>query len=158
MTFWWQGLWFQGALSLLYLCISDSVYDLINYASFVESSFILLSIASLLWLRYKRPDMERPIRVSLGIPIAFLLICSFLVFMPFYVEPLVVGMAVLITAIGVPVYLVGVWWRRKPEWLIRVMGKNFINFLNLPILALQMKLDVPNSFQVSSTSIHRRFF
>ena len=55
---------FQGALSLVYLCTSD-IYVLINYASFVESSFILLSIASLLYLRWKQPDLPRPIRVSL---------------------------------------------------------------------------------------------
>ena len=45
-------------LSLLYLFVGD-IYVLINYASFVESSFILLSIASLLYLRWKRPDMGR---------------------------------------------------------------------------------------------------
>ena len=56
---------FLGGLSLVYLCTSD-IYVLINYASFVESSFILFSIASLLYLRWKQPDMPRPIRVSIS--------------------------------------------------------------------------------------------
>lgn len=43
---------------------SDDIFALINYASFVESSFIGLSIAGMLYLRYSRPDMERPIKVS----------------------------------------------------------------------------------------------
>jgi len=111
---------FLGVLSLLYLFVGD-IYVLINYASFVESSFILLSIASLLWLRWSRPDMERPIRVTIGIPIVFLAICTFLVVMPIYVEPVQVGMGILITAIGVPVYFVGVYWRNKPNWFNKIM-------------------------------------
>lgn len=113
---------FLGALSLVYLCSSD-IYVLINYASFVESSFILLSIASLLWLRYKQPDMPRPIRVTIIIPLAFFIICSFLVLMPFYVEPVVIGMGLLITAIGIPVYLIGVWWKNKPKFVHQIMSK-----------------------------------
>lgn len=111
---------FLGVLSVLYLFVGD-IYALINYASFVESSFILAAIASLLYLRWKRPEMERPIKVSIGIPIVFLIICAFLVFMPLYVEPVQVGMGILITVIGVPVYLVGVHWRNKPQWFNEFM-------------------------------------
>ena len=55
---------FQGGLSLLYLCFGD-IYTLIDYASFVESMFILISISGLLYMRLKRPDMERPIKVGI---------------------------------------------------------------------------------------------
>ena len=113
---------------MVYLCTSD-IYVLINYASFVESSFILLSIASLLWLRWKEPDMPRPIRVTILIPIAFFVICSFLVLMPFYVEPVVIGMGLLITVLGIPVYLIGVMWKNKPKFVNNFMGKNFLIFL-----------------------------
>ncbi len=54
---------FLGGLSLLYLGVGD-IYTLINYAAFVGSLFILVSISGLLYLRYRRPDMERPIKVS----------------------------------------------------------------------------------------------
>ena len=111
---------------MIYLCTSD-IYVLINYASFVESSFILLSIASLLWLRWKQPDMPRPIRVTIIIPIAFFIICSFLVLMPFYVEPVVIGMGLLITVLGIPVYLVGVMWKNKPKFVNNFMGNFFQN-------------------------------
>jgi len=50
------------------LVVSD-VYVLITYSSIVESFFIMLSVSAVLYFRYKRPNMERPIKVSLpGIP------------------------------------------------------------------------------------------
>jgi hypothetical protein len=60
--------------------------------------------------------------VSLGIPITFIIIVAFLVLLPFYVDPVVIGMALLITAAGIPVYLVGVVWKNKPTWLIKIFG------------------------------------
>jgi L-type amino acid transporter 5 len=45
-----------------------------------------------------------------------------LVLLPFYVDPLVIGMAVLITVAGVPVYVVGVVWKSKPAWLVKMFG------------------------------------
>jgi len=53
---------FLGILSLVMLCTSD-VYQLIDYAAFVESMFIMWSVAGLLWLRYNQPDLPRPIKV-----------------------------------------------------------------------------------------------
>lgn len=44
------------------LCTSD-IYTLIDYAAFIESMFIMFSVAGLLWLRYREPNLERPIRV-----------------------------------------------------------------------------------------------
>jgi len=52
----------QNVLSLVMLCTSD-VYLLITYSSIVESVFIMLSVSGILWLRWKRPDMIRPIKV-----------------------------------------------------------------------------------------------
>ena len=53
----------QGLCSLAML-ITDDVYVLINYTSFIESLFITVSVAGLLWLRYKEPELERPIKVN----------------------------------------------------------------------------------------------
>lgn len=45
------------------LVVSD-VYVLITYSMIVESFFIMLSVSSVLYFRYTRPDMPRPIKVS----------------------------------------------------------------------------------------------
>jgi len=113
---------FLGFLSLCMLCTSD-VYTLIDYSSFIESMFIMWSVAGLLWLRYKEPSLPRPIKVSLVIPILFLLICCFLVFLPIYVRPYEVGAGLLITATGIPFYFVGIYWQNKPQWFISMSQK-----------------------------------
>lgn len=50
-------------MSLLMLSTSD-VLVLINYTAFAEAAMVGFSVAALLWLRYKRPNMPRPIKVK----------------------------------------------------------------------------------------------
>ncbi|XP_050688049.1 Y+L amino acid transporter 2-like [Eriocheir sinensis] len=117
-----SSLIFLGLLSLVYLSTTD-IYRLIDYASFVESMFILCSIAGLLYMRWKYPDMERPIKVHLAVPIAFLLVCGFLVFLPLYVRPYEVGMGLLITGSGIPAYFLFIYWENKPRLIRRWLDK-----------------------------------
>lgn len=64
-------------------------------------------------------------QLPLIVPIVFIIICAFLIIVPCYVAPYEVGMGVLITVIGIPVYLVGVVWRNKPKWLNSAIRKLF---------------------------------
>ncbi|XP_046739285.1 Y+L amino acid transporter 2 [Diprion similis] len=105
---------FLCILSLCMLCTSD-VFVLITYCSIVETFFITLSIAGVLWLRYKRPNMERPIKVSLWVPITFVMICIFLIVVSCYQAPFEVGIGTLITLSGIPAYYIGIVWKNKPK-------------------------------------------
>lgn len=118
---------------------TSDVFLLINYSSFVESFFIMLSVAGILWLRYKKPDMNRPINVSqllvyafftliklilqisMVYPIVFVFICAFLVILPIFDKPFDTGMGILITLSGIPAYLIGVKWTEKPKWFNRYL-------------------------------------
>lgn len=106
---------FLCIISLVMLCTSD-IFVLITYCSIVESFFIMISVAGILWLRYKRPNMTRPIKVPLWIPIVFVTLCVFLVVVPCYERPYEVGMGLLITISGIPAYFLGVVWKSKPIW------------------------------------------
>lgn len=106
---------FLCCLSLLYLFIGD-VYVLITYSSVVETFFIMLSVSGVLYFRWKQPDMPRPIKVNILVPIFFVGICIFLIIVPSFEVPAEVGMGVLITLSGIPFYLICVAWKHKPEW------------------------------------------
>ena len=43
---------------------SDNVYSLINYLSFAKWLFLGLSAAVLPYMRWKKPDIPRPFKVS----------------------------------------------------------------------------------------------
>ncbi|OQR70641.1 Y+L amino acid transporter 2-like [Tropilaelaps mercedesae] len=105
---------FLCLLSLLYLSNTD-VFVLINYTAFNEALFIMLSVGGLLWLRYNKPNLERPIKVNLCLPIVFFLISIFLVVLPFFSQPAetLIGLAMALS--GVPVYFATVSWRNKPK-------------------------------------------
>ena len=53
-------------MAILYLFVGD-VFTLINYCAFVEVLSFATCVAALLWLRYKEPNMPRPIKVSVRI-------------------------------------------------------------------------------------------
>ncbi|XP_037952709.1 large neutral amino acids transporter small subunit 1-like [Teleopsis dalmanni] len=108
--------------SLIFLCVLTlvllfirNIYALINYVSYVEALFTFLSVAGLLWLRYKQPKTERPIRVSLALPIIYLIICMFLVISSFFQSPLEVGVGTAIILSGIPVYYLTI--HRPVKWL-----------------------------------------
>ncbi|PNF44140.1 hypothetical protein B7P43_G03193 [Cryptotermes secundus] len=115
---------FLNILSLVMLSTSD-IYLLITYSSIVESVFIMLSVSGILWLRWKQPDMIRPIKVSLWIPLVFLAVCLFLVIVLCYARPFEVSMGVIITLTGLPAFWVGVVWKSKPLWFQSMFCKYY---------------------------------
>lgn len=63
------------------------------------------------------------------IPIIFVLICAFLVILPCFVQPQVVGWGTVITLSGIPAYYMGVVWKNKPQWFEKINGKLEILFI-----------------------------
>ncbi|CAG7830125.1 unnamed protein product [Allacma fusca] len=110
---------FLGALSIFMLIWKD-VQMLIGYSTFVEASFWGLSIVGLLWMRYKRPDLERPIKVNLILPIVFLFVVMFLMVVSVVENYDSVGIAIVIVTCGIPVYFIFIHWENKPKWLKRL--------------------------------------
>lgn len=104
------------------LCTTD-IHKLITYCTIVETFFITLSVTGLLYMRWKRPDIKRPIKTNIAIPVLFVLLCVFLMALPCVEAPFEVGMGVLITASGIPAYYAGVCWQDKPDWFQNFMSK-----------------------------------
>ncbi|KAK9539385.1 hypothetical protein VZT92_004495 [Zoarces viviparus] len=108
--------------TLLMLCTSD-IYTLINYVGFINYFFYGVAVAGQIVLRYRAPDMHRPIKVSLIWPMIYLVFCAFLLVLSFFSDPVVCGTGVAILLTGVPVYFLGVYWENKPQCWDITIGK-----------------------------------
>jgi len=91
------------------------MWVLINYMSFVQWLSVGMSIVALLYLRWKRPEMPRPIKFNIMIPISFAIAVLFLLIIPLYQVPKDTGMGLICVLTGIPVYLIGVAWKGKPK-------------------------------------------
>lgn len=63
------------------------------------------------------------LQVNLLIPISYLMFWVVLLGFSLYSDPVVCGLGMVIMLTGVPVYVVGVWWKDKPKWISRAVGK-----------------------------------
>ncbi|XP_078481627.1 large neutral amino acids transporter small subunit 2-like [Ciona intestinalis] len=71
---------------VIYILCGD-VQFLINAMGFVQWTVYGLSAASVLILRYKKPDMPRPYRVPILIPILTCILCALFVILPMIEKP-----------------------------------------------------------------------
>ncbi|XP_043917582.1 cystine/glutamate transporter [Protopterus annectens] len=107
---------------VIIMLFSSDLYSLLNFLSFVRWLFIGLSVAGLIYLRYKRPEMPRPFKVPLFIPAFFSFTCMFMVFLSLYSDPVNNGIGVAVTLTGIPAYYIFIVWDKKPRWFNNLMA------------------------------------
>ncbi|XP_023674126.1 cystine/glutamate transporter [Paramormyrops kingsleyae] len=103
-------------LTILIL-FSGDIYSLLNFMSFMRWLFIGVAVLGLIYLRYKRPEMDRPFKVPLFIPAVFSFTCFFMVFFSLYSDPFNTGIGLVISLTGIPAYYIFIVFNNKPKWL-----------------------------------------
>ncbi|XP_005096450.1 cystine/glutamate transporter [Aplysia californica] len=91
---------------------SGTVASLVETISLYSASMIFALMLCLLFLRWKRPDAKRPLKVPIVFPIFGMILTSLLIAMSVYEKPRELGMVILTIICGVPVYYVFVKWQR----------------------------------------------
>ncbi|XP_017774891.1 PREDICTED: Y+L amino acid transporter 2 [Nicrophorus vespilloides] len=124
------SLLFTCATSLAMLLVSD-VFALIHYFSQILWLSVALSIAGMLWLRYKEPNIPRPIRINTIIPVTFIACCLFLVIFPIFFNPINFIIGSVITLSGIPVYYLFVVKRESRSPKLRLIGDKLVFFLQV---------------------------
>ena len=110
-------------LSLIYLTSND-IYALINYVGFATWLAIGLGVACLPYLRWKQPNLPRPIKVNLFWPYLYILASIFITVVPMLADPYGTGMGLLIILTGVPVYVIFIGWKSKPKFITDFASKH----------------------------------
>ncbi|XP_019632984.1 PREDICTED: large neutral amino acids transporter small subunit 1-like [Branchiostoma belcheri] len=106
----------------LLMLIPTDVYKLLNLLGFAGWLSCATAVIGLLWWRYKKPDLPRPIKNNLAIPVLFVLLSLFMVVVSFVSAPVECGIGLIILASAIPVYAVFVHWKNKPAWFLSLEG------------------------------------
>ncbi|KAM4554518.1 cystine/glutamate transporter [Odontesthes bonariensis] len=107
-------------MTMLQLFVGD-IHSLLNFMSFMRWLFIGVVVLGLIYLRYTKPDLPRPFKVPLFIPVVFCLTCFFMVFMSLYSDPFNTGIGFAISLTGIPAYYIFIYFNNRPKWLQRAI-------------------------------------
>ncbi|KAG7259580.1 hypothetical protein CRUP_003961 [Coryphaenoides rupestris] len=116
---------FSCLLSMMY-AISNDIFSVINLFSFFTWLCVGMAIAGMIWLRITKPNLRRPIKMFLVIPVTFVLSCVFMIAVSFWAAPYecLIGCSIILT--GIPAYQLGYKWK-KPH-VVRKMLEIFTTF------------------------------
>lgn len=106
--------------AMVFLAFMSIVYSLIpnaemfqSYTSLAVQVKIMMGMCALLVLRWKQPNMERPVKVPIALVIITLLIMLALIILSLIANPMVIGLGLAILVAAVPLY-----------YLIQLMSKS----------------------------------
>ncbi|XP_077957082.1 cystine/glutamate transporter isoform X2 [Gasterosteus aculeatus] len=107
-------------MTILQVFVGD-IYSLLNFMSFLRWLFIGVVVLGLIYMRYTKPDLPRPFKVPLFIPVVFCLTCFFMVFLSLYSDPVNAGIGFAISLTGIPAYYIFIYFNHRPKWLQKTL-------------------------------------
>ncbi|XP_066490126.1 cystine/glutamate transporter-like [Tiliqua scincoides] len=103
-------------LPLIYLMvIIGDLYGLLNFYSFSRWFFIGLATLGFMIHGYRHPELPRPFKVPLFVPLVFTIACFFIVGTSLYSDPVNTSIGCVVTLSGLPIYYLVVQKTRIPR-------------------------------------------
>lgn len=114
---------FLALTSCIYLYTTTIIIELINYTTFVEATFAALGVSTVLVLRFRLPDLPRPLKIHWLVPMLYLLFSLLLIVLPIWTSPIQALVGVGILFAGIPVYYLTAGWETKPHCYQKAIDK-----------------------------------
>lgn len=113
------SLFFTTLISVIMLIPEASSFtSLVDFFSFAAWLFYGGTFAALLWLRYKRPDLNRPYKIFTLVPILMLLASVYLVVAPITTDPWGSLIALAVVVAGLPFYVLFIGTDYAPKFIL----------------------------------------
>ena len=103
-------------LTLVYTSTGD-IFFLIEMEGFGFASVLTMVFAGQCYLRYKEPNLERPIKLPIALPFTLCIISFLIVALTFYQKTKESLMALGIVVFGLFIYIICVLWKDKPKFI-----------------------------------------
>ncbi|GFO22090.1 Y+l amino acid transporter 2 [Plakobranchus ocellatus] len=116
----WPSIFVYTAWALVML-FTGGVVDMMDYISLFSTIMALVVIGALLHLRWKQPDLERPYKTVLIVPILEMIINLAVLVLGIYQKPDKMGNGLAILFAGIPIYWFGVLWKNKPKEFVEIV-------------------------------------
>ncbi|KAK3582829.1 hypothetical protein CHS0354_039972 [Potamilus streckersoni] len=101
----------------------EEIFYLIELAGFGFATVLTCVLAGQVYLRYREPDLPRPIKLPIVLPIVILMASLAILVLTVYQKPIESGLGLLMMAAGAPLYVLGVYWERKPTIVRNYLGR-----------------------------------
>uniref|UniRef100_A0A7E4UZN3 Large neutral amino acids transporter small subunit 1 n=1 Tax=Panagrellus redivivus TaxID=6233 RepID=A0A7E4UZN3_PANRE len=129
-----------GFFSFIY-SLNPKIDELLGILCFAVSAVTTMSILALLKMRlWDKRNPNRPLKIFIGIPIVFLILCLYVLVAPFFQKPILLAFASGMILSGIPVYFLFVYWKNKPNWLYKPW-KGFTHFVQKLLLCATTEED-----------------
>ncbi|XP_072051839.1 cystine/glutamate transporter-like [Amphiura filiformis] len=115
----------------------SNIYSLINYLSFANWLFVAVATSIVPYYRWKYPDLPRPYKVPLICPILFVICALSMVALSLYSAPIDCGIGLAMVLSAIPVYLICVLWKGKPQCIMNALTHSTHFFQKLLVVIHQ---------------------
>lgn len=93
----------------------ENIFYLIEMMGFSFAIVLTCVFAGQVYLRYKEPELKRPIKLPIALPIFLFFVSIVLIALTIVQKPDESLTTVLMMALGIPFYVIGVGWKSKPK-------------------------------------------